>query len=58
MNDKTGFDIAMSSHCEIQMIKESFLPLPYGVALQNQSAYERIFSREYVCYTSTVFIWL
>ena len=44
--DKTTFEREMSEECGLEMIKESFMPLEYAIALQHQSAYKRLISAE------------
>lgn len=45
INDKTGFELEMAKEtgCEIDMIKDEFIPFQYAVGLQNNSAYKTTF---------------
>ena len=46
IGDKTMFEVAMSKECGLEMTKETFMPIEYGVGLQRRSAYKAIFSAE------------
>ena len=56
INEKTTFELLMSSHCQIQLMKETFLPLPYGIAMQYGSAYKSILSHEWVFYYGCCYV--
>ena len=46
IGDKTTFEMAMSEECGLEMIKETFMPVEYGIGLQLRSSYNALFSAE------------
>ena len=45
IGDKTGFETAMSQHCNLEVVKDEFLPSQYAIGLQNNSAFVDIVSQ-------------
>lgn len=50
LGDKTGFEMVMSKHCDLDMLKEKFIPQTYSPGLHNNSAYGFIISKRYVIF--------
>ena len=48
INDKTGLEITISEECDLDIIKEEFMPAEYGVGLRNNSFFRDAFSAEWV----------
>ena len=44
IGDKTAFEMEMVQHCNLNIIKETFAPTKYGVALQQNSAFTKTVS--------------
>ena len=44
VSDVTTFELERSKGCEISMMDETFFPMRYAMALQNNSAYREIVS--------------
>ena len=45
VSDLSSFAVEMSKRCDLTVMKERFSPLHYAIGLQNNSAYDDIFSK-------------
>ena len=44
LSDLVSFEVEMRNSCDVAVMKEKFSPVYYAIGLQNNSAYEDLFS--------------
>ncbi len=44
IGDKTAIEREMSKYCDVDMIREEFIPMSYSLGLHNNSAYNSFIS--------------